>query len=520
MIIFSSGILFILSKMNKASYDVRLWGYDDIAEIPHLSIQTYLDGSFQEGFTKWVDQNVKPRGLYVRNYSTIRYNLFNLGNRPIGKNKNIFETEYIDNELVINDSKDMQFKSNRDEMDEYIAKLERLDENLKKYNKFLYVYVSPSKADFDRKDIPDKYINISSEQSVKPVDYFQDRISKTDVPYRICRDEKNDLEYPAFYSTGIHWSRPYEQYESSLIIKDLSDIADKQYRNIVLKDVVSSDKAFWRDSDVYRLLNVWNKADKITYYQYNTERDINREQYDSLNFLIQGTSFGEGLINDVIELYPYDYHYYVCRDEYITDYIYNQYVFDGVWDDLNFKSILDSIDIIVIETTESELTTYSCGFVDHLNSFLDDYKPDDIVYPIVEKVDCRNYDYEMQDAIQGVYYDEGDFAWTQDYFSVSLDKQVTKNGLDIELSVPGFLFLENKEPETVTIFVNGKRCYENIFENAWSGIISIDADDYEINDRCLVEVYSSKQFNPYLLGYNDDNRYLALELVYVGGTRQ
>ena len=82
------------------------------------------------------------------------------------------------------------------------------------------LYRVSTKKQVYENDIPDKYKNlngsvITSDLALRHV------IEKTDIPHRFFIDIKEELDYPAFYATGLHWSRTYEQKASRIIIEDL-----------------------------------------------------------------------------------------------------------------------------------------------------------------------------------------------------------------------------------------------------------------------------------------------------------
>ena len=216
--------------------DVPLKGYTDAAEKPKLTASAFWDGSYQSGYTAWYEANLKPRGVLTKTYATIQYNCFNLGNRPIGKNGDIFEQAYINSELCIDGWADYSEPEPWLEMSEYVNKLQTCQKKLEGFGKYLYVYVAPSKADFHYDNIPDQYTALANEDAIRGVDAFRQLLSGTDVPYLICADFKDRLRYPAFYYSGIHWSRTFEQETSAYLVKEFARITGKKYRNICLNE--------------------------------------------------------------------------------------------------------------------------------------------------------------------------------------------------------------------------------------------------------------------------------------------
>lgn len=301
-ILFIPAILKIVSFGWERNLDIELGGYTDSADKPDLTWQNFEAGEFQSEYTYWFETTMKPRGIITKAYSTIQYNFFNLGNRIIGNNNDIFEDNYIFAEYALKPEFNMACENSRLRMDEYITVLNEVYEKLKAFDKTLYVYVGANKAEFDSENVPQKYKDLQPEDSVNIMEYMRSRLEQTTVPYKVCSDLKDELDYPAYYSTGIHWSRTFEQKVSSLIIAELSSITGKNYRSLNLGTVMESDTPFWRDADVFNLLNVWNNVD-CTYYEYEIERD-SADSYDQMRFLIAGDSFPMGLRYDILNAYP------------------------------------------------------------------------------------------------------------------------------------------------------------------------------------------------------------------------
>lgn len=244
---------------------------------------------------------------------------------------------------------------------------------LEKYNIQLYIYIAPSKAYFDMNNIKDEYKFLHNSDSINSVTYYKKLLENTDLNYHFCRDMKDDLQYPAFYPTGIHWSRTFEQYNTSYTIKRLAEITNKKYRNIILKEVKKSNVPYWRDADVYELLNIWVNPSNIEYYEYETSfEELNK--YDAMNFIIQGDSFGDGLRHDILDLNSTDNVYYINRDNYIIDLKDNAQFLNQQWASINLAEYLDKADVIILEATEPEITSYQFGFVDYMIAYLDKYK--------------------------------------------------------------------------------------------------------------------------------------------------
>lgn len=367
-----------LFKITNICVDAQLMGYFDSYERPKFSMGNFKNGIYQTGFENWLNTSLLPRGYFIKLYNQIQYSLFDEGNRIIGKDGSIFEMTYVSDFLSLDVSEDfgIAMKDNRASLERYVDQLESVASKLEAIDKHLLVYITPSKATYESKKIPYKYLVQKDDSKERCISYFKNLMAGRDIEYLdyntiLAPDE----DYPIFYNTGIHWSRPAEQEMSVAIINEL-----KKYnvgiRNIELKALRESETPYWRDADVFDLLNIYTgPKKKEKYYKYDTLPQY-PEHYDNINMLLQGGSFAEGLRMDILSEYP---------DENI-DYInYNQSVIDAKgnvteivetnWKNLGLSFYLNQADFVVIELNEAVISRQSNGFVEYLDKYLDSYKP-------------------------------------------------------------------------------------------------------------------------------------------------
>ncbi len=515
-------VLGLVSKAGTWACDVPLKGFTDTAKKPEFSASSFLKGDFQRDFTKWYEASFKPRGVITKTYATIRYHCFNLGNRFIGYNKDIYDMGYINAEWCINGAADYSEEEHQKNMQNYVEKLKILQDKLARFGKHLYVYIAPSKANFYPENIPQKYKAIADKNAVPSTVYFSQLIAETDIPHLICRDQKDTLQYPAFYTTGVHWSRTFEQEMSARIIRELSEITGKNYRNIMLEEVKQSSIPFWRDSDVYDLLNIWGEL-QGDFYEYTVNREC-AEDYDKIRVLVHGDSFGMGIRKDILDLYPYEAFWYINRAQYIQ-YNYDTSAKIDSWDTFDITNCLNDIDVVVLETTESEVVQYAYGFVDYLIEFLDTYEPQKSSRNYVKNLNCDSKEAWESNPFNGVWTkgEKHTFVWAKDYTELLLkDEEIAAAGLELQIGISPHLFEGDGTPDTVEVFVNGKRLLQKDFYEAWSGSLFITAEELSgigDEDRYDIEIYCSKSFIPKEKGINDDSRDLAIQLMYAGRAR-
>ena len=373
--IFIPCILGIYNLRTGQPGDVPLKGYTEKTEQPELTAESWMDGRFQQQAATWFQEKIWPRGMMIKTYNTLNMLLFlKKSGMVVGKGYDLYETRYIEAELGLTPEDDFNDPENDAKLTAYVEKLERLQKQLKKVGKTLIFYVGPSKASGRREDIPDRY-TANDRHPRRAVDAIREKLGKTEIPYLICADLEKELTYPAFYPTGIHWSRTYEQIASQRLIELIKKASGKKYRNIILGDAEESREPFDRDNDLLDLANVFYKPE-VTYFQYKTELE-DPEEYDRMRIMIQGDSFALGLRKDLIENDPEAEVFHVTRDESVGDRNDRFLVLYGDWGKMTWKEYLDQVDIIAVEAAEPLINAYSFGFVDELTKALDSYVPDE-----------------------------------------------------------------------------------------------------------------------------------------------
>jgi len=519
LIIFIPITLNQVKKFTGVKFDVKLLGYSDSVEIPILSVDTFLSGTFQSDYSIWFEENMPLRGVLTKTYNTIRNTFFNLGNRPIGRNGSVYEPAYLNAELAIGmyDYSDSQKAKKIQDM---VNHMDSVNNKLKQIGKYLYVYIAPSKADIFPEDMPHNYVVLAEPDAVNVTDLFREKISNTHVPYMICSDIADELVYPAFYPTGIHWSRTYEQISSQRVINDLSALSGETYRNLDnLKEAIVSKNPFWRDSDVFNLLNVWSYP-HIDYYQYET-KTTESESAAVLNILLVGDSFAEGLKKDIEENIVEDRVYFVSRNSYVLDFDGTRHSINGDWENFDWQSYLDLSDFVVIEIVEPELVNYTYSFIDYLDSYLDGYIPmEKNIYYALE-LDGNNEVTWNTSLSTGVWAREDGFAWIQPNCKIALsNRSISENGLEIDFTVPSQV-VETEEPNQVEIRINGTLVYEESYTSPKDERIIIKPGEFLPNkkDDYIITINCSKYFNPKAIGESLDERDLALKLKYIGGVK-
>lgn len=367
--LFLPGILFGVRASSGKKADVELKGYFDEVPTPQVSLDSVRNGEFQSGFTNWFNSEFPPRGIFIKTYNSLRFDLFGLANNIIGKDKYIYEYSYVSSELKLEPKNNMAIPESRQQLEDYVNKLQAVKDALKEQGKGFVFYISASKADECRDNLPKSYLVQEAKGGIRSTDYLKELLGQTDINWFYTPDLATDLPCKPFYSTGIHWSRPFEQKVTLEVLRRISMETGKTYRTWELTDVKTQDKPFGRDCDLYDTMNVWEPPFEDTYYEYDT-KDIIPEEYDRLNILMQGGSFAHGVWGDVWKHYPEEDIQYINYCEYLYNKNKEFTVLGNDWNNLPVDELIENADCIVIEINEAVITNYSNGYVDLLYDHL------------------------------------------------------------------------------------------------------------------------------------------------------
>lgn len=521
LIVFLPALLSGVGNFIGKNFDVELNGYTDTVEKPQLTAELFFKGDYQSGFTAWFDANFKPRGALSKTYATIRYNLFRLSNvQVVGNNRDLFTDFYIESELCLSPQYDMSLEQNQVQMEQYVEKLELLQDKLGEVGKHLYVYTSTNKAHLCPDSIPKKYYAMSNASSISPDDYFRILIEKTSVPYFYTADVGRTMEYPAFYNTGIHWSRPFEQTVSQRILSDLCEITGKDYKKLEFGEVITSTQPFGRDADVFELLNVWNKTNNV-YYEYSVIKSV-PERFDKIGILLSGTSFAEGLREDILNAYPLENLYYVNYNNYLLEPNGTRQVFNQDWTKLDLAQYLDRIDVVVIEHMTPGLIYYSYGFVDYLLEVLETYTPqqNSSMLSTIQMLDVSSDEPLDKKFVGGFWGKETEHVWIKDVAEIQLyDTAIAESGLRFNFGVPAEI-IEHSQNQAVHIFVNGEKVFSQIYNESLQENIVISPERLKLSEYGEgifdITIMCTESFIPKELGMSSDSRKLALSMTYIG----
>ncbi len=333
--------------------------------LPEISNEALWNGSFQEQFTSWFESHFYGRNLLIRIRSQLMYSLLKESpnsNIVIGKNNYIFETEYIDEYLPTVEPRDETY------FEDLKAKLEYLQNVLDKYDKELYIFITPGKVRFTKEYLPWRY-KILEKDTPTNYDRLKDMLEDSHLHYFDCctfiEQSKNDLHAPIFYTTGTHWSYPW----GKICAAAFSEYINQTSRRWTLSTVSLSseeklDTPIWPDADIYSSLNLLQEP-RDNYF--DAALTIT-EQKDTPNVFLRGGSFmGASLASLVTAgMFNQDVHYenrFYYVDRYSKQTILSSFT---SYDEVDLDPLIGQTDIMILEVNEAMAGDMSFGFIDYL----------------------------------------------------------------------------------------------------------------------------------------------------------
>lgn len=356
--------------------DVAMNGNFDNYFFPEIRPAAFLDGSFQNEFQEWWSNEFSGKNFLTKNYNQIQYSVFHhLGENSgieVGKDNVLFEKIYIDEYLKRGDAFDYSLQDNIDNMQNFVSELSELNDKLNERGIALLVYTAPVKSDCLNDYFPALTGEERTEQE-RGIDVFREMIAKRpQIAYLDGQkyiEENLEKSIPVFYKTGSHWSRPAEQLVTLEIWNRLRDLTGLSVKQLEIGRLEKSDKPYWRDSDIFDLMNVWYGDKDEVYYQYEM-LTMDSGDFAEPKILLQGDSFAVGFGKEFYDRELGTDLTYINYDYYYTQNNGGANPING-FDDIDFEALLDGLDIVIVETTNCNIRSYSSGFVAYLNDYLD-----------------------------------------------------------------------------------------------------------------------------------------------------
>lgn len=359
------GILFIPLTLSFFNIEVtwkKLEGSFVLAQKPSFNREVWFDGTYQDNYNKYTNDNLIGRDFLIRAYNQYRFNLFGIVNANgtiKGKDNVLFQDFYID---ALNglDKVDTSVVHND------VLEFKNLQAALKKINKTLVLAIAPGKASFYPEYLPDS-IKINHDASTN-YSFYTEELNNNDIPYidlkRFLLSKKSEVKYPLFPRGGTHWSG----YAVTLVMDTLSKYIEKESGfdlvNFKSEEGVLTDREMrFTDDDISKAINLLIPIKNWPMYYPNVvfEKNSNKKKPGILSI---GDSFNQSFWG----FYPYFSELFNEKSRY---WYYNKVIgwpdsLQSKYIDVHSLDLYDEImqrDIILIVTTEQNLKTFGFEFI-------------------------------------------------------------------------------------------------------------------------------------------------------------
>jgi len=346
---------------------VTLSGVTKETQQPEMTKSGVWDGSFQTWLNSWWEENFPGRGALIKLRNQM---LYSLGESPnanviIGRDKYLYEPGYITAELMTDGPYERQY------YDDIGERLEKLRDLLEEGGKELYVFITPSKADFFRDRIPARYMLLDSKGDYDFCQYSMliENLEKRGIHYfdsvAYIREhmDKGEISAPLFYATGIHWSHPWGETCAKGLLEVMRSFSKYDLGEVSVTESESPEPVF-PATDLYDSLNLIKKPSDTW---YRSDMVLSKEGSDHPNIFIRGGSFMGQSTTSLIwtGLFAHDVHYE--NYFYMTDCYSDQVMLSGftAYDEAPLDRLVGQSDIIVLEVNESAISSMSFGFIEY-----------------------------------------------------------------------------------------------------------------------------------------------------------
>ncbi|PCJ27014.1 MAG: hypothetical protein COA97_04805 [Flavobacteriales bacterium] len=335
-----------------------LSGYFEDAEKPKYNNYKWISGEFQDLYLKYFRDNVGFRSFFIKNYSQLRFSLFNVVNKNVGlmgSNNVIFEPRYV---KPIGGADFVGKKT-------ILKKVQDLDiikNSLEDEGKRILVVLCPNKTRYFYDELPNHLKKIGLSNYEVYIEYFE----KYKIDYidfnQYFMQKKKDVPFNLIPKYGIHWSEYGSVLAADSIVKYCNQNYNYQLPHYIFDSIEVTNIAKGSDYDMGESLNLWKKLGNETYvYPYTRLSKGNNSK--KKNILVISDSF----------------FYSMYKSNFSTD-IFNM---SGFWyynrdlkgknartrKDSDIEQTIGETDLVIIMLTEWNLYRFGFGIVEELKRY-------------------------------------------------------------------------------------------------------------------------------------------------------
>jgi SGNH hydrolase-like domain, acetyltransferase AlgX len=351
----------------------------------------WLDGSFQEQYSKRRDTRLGLRDYLIKTYNQLHYSLFHRITSTtgtdvvIGKGNWLYEKVYIAKHNTAS-------KDDGSLVEARVQRLRNLQDQLEGLGITFVFVIAPSKAELYSEYIPDRLMKDQLAPGVT-TDYQQTRASleRNGVHFVDChtlfQEEKRDKDYQLFGPSGVHWNK----YGAYLAWKNLAPLVNNQLKvplQIPTLDRIESRPSEPVEADLGGILNLWDSDFTSPVTDYPVFAVQSTEITEKPSLLIIGDSFlftlvdivkRANLATDVDAWYYFRRHFkYRAKEGQMMDL---STAIDTPLDKkaIDWQNQLFGKDLVILVATECGLPELGFGFIEEASAAIERSASDKVI---------------------------------------------------------------------------------------------------------------------------------------------
>lgn len=346
-----------------------LTGVSVEAERPVLTKKGLLDGTVQTELDNYVSQKIPGRDLMIKVRNQLIFTLYDKSpnqNIVIGKNRNLFEKEYVLKYEKVYPPADKEF------VVDLCEKLTVIQDKLEAKGKELYLFITPTKVRYYEEDVPDIY-RVATSFGDRTGNYEVLTETLEDYDFKVYdsipfvagyRETADAAGMPLYYKTGSHWSLVVGAEVASDLTRFLDENSAYSFPETHV-EYAPVPTPLHPDSDIFNVINVFTKP-YDSYYTAEVKVDgVMAPEEERPNMFCRGGSFMGQTLNHLINDGMFQ------KDTYVENTIFyrNGFSEPGSFSDygeLNLKEELEQADIVILEVNEAHIPVMSFGLIDYL----------------------------------------------------------------------------------------------------------------------------------------------------------
>ncbi len=258
-----------------------------------LNAQNVFNGSFQESFSKYVNDRIGLFAFFIKTHNQLEYSLFNkvhAGRTIVGKNNFLFEKQYIDSYFG-------EDYVGSEKIEKLGRQMEKLQDSLEARGKIVVYVLATGKATFYPEYIPyeQKKDTTNNERMVQ--EFIQRDINHIHfAPYMLeLKEEYGELMFPKY---GVHWSYFANIFVADSLTRYIEHKTNWDLPNIEITEMKYSKRAEYFDNDIANAMNLFEDIhpDSMAYPEFEWKKP---ENFDKKKVLFISDSFGWDLFENL-----------------------------------------------------------------------------------------------------------------------------------------------------------------------------------------------------------------------------